>query len=247
MPLYVQTDRRLSVTTPLKDVLLLNAFTGTESISRLFHFQLQCIAEHAKKVPFDALLGQPVTVEVALPGNSTKYINGICSRAAQGGRDEVFTQYLLDIVPKFWLLSRKVQSKIYQHISVPDILKKVLTGLDVSWEIQGDFEPRDFCAQYRESDYAFASRLMEEEGIFYFFTHGKGTHKMVVANDKARHPALTPKSSLIFEAEPAEENLVGASAAECQGAPVLANPIGLGPFVLAFLLEPGVKQYYNLS
>ncbi|MGE5715262.1 MAG: type VI secretion system Vgr family protein, partial [Acidobacteriota bacterium] len=200
MPPYLQTARRLSVTTQLKDVLLLNGFTGTESISRLFHFQLQCVAEHAKKVPFDALLGQPVTVEVELPGDATKYINGICNRAAQGNRDEVFTEYLLDVVPRFWLLSRKVQSRIYQHISVPDILKKVLTGLDVSWEIQGDFEPRDYCVQYRESDFAFASRLMEEEGIFYFFTHGKGTHKMVVANDKGRHPALTPRSSLIFEA-----------------------------------------------
>ena len=199
MPPYVQTGRRLSVTTPLKDVLLLNGFTGTESISRLFHFRLQCIAEHAKKVPFDALLGQPVTVDVELPGSGTKYINGVCNRAAQGGRDELFTEYFLDIVPRFWLLSRKVQSKVYQHRSVPDILKKVLAGLEVSWEIQGDFEPRDFCVQYRESDYAFASRLMEEEGIFYFFTHGKGTHKMVVANDKGRHPALTPKSSLIFE------------------------------------------------
>ena len=144
MPPYVQTNRRLSVTTPLKDVLLLNGFTGSESISRLFHFQLQCIAEHAKKVPFDELLGQSVTVEVALPNKSKRYINGICNRVAQGGRDKVFTQYLLDIVPKFWTLSQKTQSKIYQHISVPDILKKVLAEckVDFSWKVRGDFEPR---------------------------------------------------------------------------------------------------------
>jgi type VI secretion system secreted protein VgrG len=200
---HVQTDRKLSVTTPLgKDVLLLNGFTGHEAISRLFQFQLQCIAEHAKKVSFDALLGQSVTVEVTLPDKSKRHINGICNRVAQGGRDQTFTRYLLDIVPKFWLLSRKTQSKIYQHISVPDILKKVVAPLapfDVSWEIKGTFQPRDFCVQYRESDYAFASRLMEEEGIYYFFRHSAGSHKMVVANDPGSHSDLPGKSSLIYE------------------------------------------------
>ncbi|MGE5347608.1 MAG: type VI secretion system Vgr family protein, partial [Acidithiobacillales bacterium] len=187
---YTQTGRLLSVTTPLgKDYFILNGFTGHESISRLFRFELQCIATNDKKPSFDALLGQSVTAEVTLPDKSKKYLNGICNRVAQGARDQTFTLYLLDIVPKFWLLTRKTQSRIFQHITVPDIVKKVLADgkVDFSWEVKGTFQPRDFCVQYRESDYAFASRLMEEEGIYYFFKHQSGSHTMVVANDPGSH------------------------------------------------------------
>ena len=75
-------------------------------------------------------------------------------------------------------------------MTVPDILKKVLDGLDVTYELQGTFEPRDYCVQYRETDFNFASRLMEEEGIFYFFKHESGSHKMVVANTPQSHADL---------------------------------------------------------
>ncbi|MCM3875001.1 MAG: type VI secretion system tip protein VgrG [Thermoanaerobaculia bacterium] len=198
---YTQDGRRLVVKTPLgKDALLLNGFSGQEAISRPFSFQLKCVAENAKKVPFESILGQKVTVELALPGSSKRWVNGVCYRVAQGGRDATFTRYLLDLVPEAFLLSRKTQSRIFQHLSIPDILKKVLKGFPVTWEIQGTFHPRDYCVQYRESDFAFASRLMEEEGIYYFFKHSDGSHAMVVANTPGSHPDLPVKSSLIFDA-----------------------------------------------
>ena len=199
---YTQAGRRLQVTTPLgPDILLLSGFSGREAISEPFFFQLECVAEHAndKKVLFDSLLGQKIDVEIALPGGAKRYINGTCLKVAQGARDATFTQYLLDLVPEPFLLSQKKQSRIFQQIPVPDILKQVFVGLDVSWEIKGAFEPRDYCVQYRESDFAFASRLMEEEGIFYFFKHSSGKHTMVVANDPGSHSDLPGKSTLIFE------------------------------------------------
>ena len=82
---------------------------------------------------------------------------------------------------------------------MPDILKKVLTGLDVDYELQGTFEPRDYCVQYRETDFDFACRLMEEEGIFYFFKHADGSHKMVVADYAAVAPRRAPATTLIYE------------------------------------------------
>jgi type VI secretion system secreted protein VgrG len=199
---YTQAGRRLKVTTPLgADVLLLSGFSGREAISQPFFFQLDCVAENenTKKVVFDTLLGQKITVEVALPGGAKRFFNGVCQRVAQGARDATFTRHLLDLVPEALLLSHKAQSKIFQHLSIPDILKKVLTGIDVAWEIQGTFQPRDYCVQYRESDFAFASRLMEEEGIYYFFKHSDGSHKMVVANTAGSHSDLPVNSSLIFE------------------------------------------------
>lgn len=199
---YTQAGRRLVVKTPLgKDDLLLSGFSGHEAISQPFFFQLECVAENAKTIPFDGLLGQKVTVEISLPGGSKRFINGSCLRVAQGARDATFTRYLLDLVPEAFLLSRKTQSRIFQHLSIPDILKKVLKGFPVTWEIQGTFHPRDYCVQYRESDFAFASRLMEEEGIYYFFKHSDGSHTMVVANSPGSHSDVSPgPSNLIFEA-----------------------------------------------
>ncbi len=200
---YTQSGRRLKVTTPLgADVLILSGFTGHEAISKPFLFQLECVAENenAKKVVFDALLGQKITAEISLPGGAKRYINGSCLRVAQGARDATFTRFALDLVPEAFLLARKTQSRIFQQIPVPDILKKVLEDVGVTWEIQGTFEPRDYCVQYRESDFAFASRLMEEEGIYYFFKHSDGSHTMVVANAPGSHSDLPGGSKLIFEA-----------------------------------------------
>src|SRR5205807_579561 len=85
-------------------------------------------------------------------------------------------------------LTKRTQSRIFQQTTVPDILRKVLAGLDPapSVELQG-FEPRDYCVQYHESDWDFACRLMEEEGIFYFFRHGAQGHRLVLANTPESH------------------------------------------------------------
>jgi type VI secretion system secreted protein VgrG len=200
MATYVQTNRPMTVTTPLgKDKFLLTGFTGHEVISHLFNFQLDLVAENETQVPFDQLLGQKITVQLRLSDGGNRYFNGICNRISQGARDGGYTAYRLDVVPQFWLLSRRAQSRIFQHISVPDILKKVLDGLDVAYEIQGTFQPRDYCVQYRETDFNFASRLMEEEGIYYFFKHSDGAHKMVLANSPGSHPAVPGASSVMYE------------------------------------------------
>src|SRR5262249_13129567 len=174
--------------------------TGHEAISQLFSFQLDVLAENKTEVPFDKLLGQKISVDIALgASNKRRYWSGICNRVTQGMRDFEFTSYRLEVLPQFGLLTKRAPSRIFQHINVPDILKKVLDGLDVTYEIQGTFHPRDFCVQYRETDFNFASRLMEEEGIYYFFKHSAGGHQMVVANTPQSHPSLPEQSTLTFE------------------------------------------------
>jgi type VI secretion system secreted protein VgrG len=179
--------------------LLLVGFTGHEALSQLFSFQLDLVAESRKEVAFDKLLGQKVTVQLALAGDKTRPFSGICKRISQGERDDTFTKYRMELVPQFWLLTKRSQSRIFQHQSVPDILKKVLQGLDVAYEIQGTFEPRDYCVQYRETDFNFACRLMEEEGIYYFFKHADDGHKMVLANTPASHSDMPGHAAIIFE------------------------------------------------
>jgi type VI secretion system secreted protein VgrG len=190
VPENVQADRPLTIDTPLgKDVVLLRRLSGREGVSQLFSFELDLLAEKTMDVAFDKVLGQKVTAHLSLP-KGKRHFNGRCVRVSQGQQDigeKTFTSYRMEIVPDFWMLTRKAQSRIFQQMSVPDILKKVLVGVDVTYEIQGTFYPRDYCVQYRETDFNFASRLMEEEGIYYFFKHTDGNHKMVVANTPQSH------------------------------------------------------------
>ena len=117
---YTQQDRAMEVTTPLgKDKLLLVGFTGQESISRLFSFHLDLLAENETDVAFDKLLGQKITVRLDLLDGEKRHFNGICNRISQGERGEIFTQYRMEIVPALWMLTKKAQSRIFQQMSVP--------------------------------------------------------------------------------------------------------------------------------
>jgi type VI secretion system secreted protein VgrG len=205
MPDYKQANRPIRITTPLgPDAVLPVGFTGQEAISQLFSFQIDVLAENGKEVAFDKLLGKKLTVDLLLPGpaGTRRYFNGICNRVSQGMRSNIFTTYRLEIVPQFWLLTKRAQSRIFQHISVPDILKKVLEGLDVNFELQGTFQQRDYCVQYRETDFNFASRLMEEEGIYYFFKHENGNHKIVLGNSPQSHQDMPVANSIVYEEVP---------------------------------------------
>ena len=203
---YTQTGRPIAVTTPLgTDKLLLIGITGQETVSRLFHFQLELLATNAnaKEVTFDKLLGQTIGVELEVTaGKSDKrYISGLCSRVVEGEQDIDFTSYHLEIVPHFWLWTRKAQSRIFQQMSVPDILKKVLEGMSPapSFKLEGTFEKRDYFVQYRETDFNFACRLMEEEGIYFFFKHTSDGHEMVLSNSPQSHADVPINSKLIYE------------------------------------------------
>ncbi len=192
-PKYQQADRSMTVTTPLgPDVLLLVGFTGHEAISQPFSFELDLAAHDQTKVIFEKLLGHKVTVNLAVPGGQKRYFSGICTSLTQGMRDIDHTAFQMEIAPHLWLLTLRSRSRIFQNESVPNILKKVLEVPDVVFELEGTFHPRPYCVQYRETDFNFASRLMEEEGISYYFKHTADNHQMVVSN-KGAFPELEPR------------------------------------------------------
>jgi type VI secretion system secreted protein VgrG len=200
VPTYTQAVRPLRVTTPLgTDALLLVGLSGHEAISHLFQFHLDLLAENETAVPFETLLGQKVIVELGFPDQDVRYFGGICRRIGQAGRDQTFTAYHLEVVPQFWFLTRIAQSRIFQQLPVPEILGQVLKGLDVQFQLTGQYEPRDYCVQYRETDFNFASRLMEEEGIFYFFRHSARGHTLIIADSPQSFPEL-PEPLLFDEA-----------------------------------------------
>jgi type VI secretion system secreted protein VgrG len=196
-----QEGRLLHLTTPLSDdFLLIKRFRANEGLNKLFQFNLEILHEENESsdeptvVDVSQLLGSPMTVRIHQNAETERYYNGICVQFNQGNRNNRFTKYQAVLVPSIWLLTQNFQSRIFQNISVPDILKKVFEDYGVDYEIQGTFEPRNYCVQYRESDFDFASRLMEEEGIFYYFEHTNGEHRLIIANTSQSHrecPSIT--------------------------------------------------------
>lgn len=207
-----QQNRLMVITTPLgEDFLLINRFVATEEISSLFSYEVELLHEEETPgfeptaVDVKSLLGQDVSIDINQRDGTKRTFSGIVNHFSQGHRDVRFSYYRATIVPNIWVLTQISQSRIFQHKSVPDILKEVFAGFYVSYELQGDFKPRNYCVQYRETDFDFASRLMEEEGIFYFFEHEGGKNKMVVANTPQSHPDCPGKNEIPFALKVTDE------------------------------------------
>lgn len=184
MPNFTHDQRPISLTTPLgKDVLLLERLEGREAISEPFSFRLDLLAENGTEVPFEQLLGQNVSIELRYPDRPVRHLHGMIRTFAQSGQDETFTWYEAEVVPRFWRLSRRVQSRIFQRKTVIETLKEVLDDIDVVFRLSAEYRRHEYCVQYRESDFDFASRLMEEEGIHYYFEFFEDRHQMVVSDN----------------------------------------------------------------
>jgi type VI secretion system secreted protein VgrG len=184
-----QAQRRLAVTTPLgEDTLVLTAFAGHEEISRLFGYQLDFISDNAS-VDAAQIVGKNVTFTVAMADDSPRYFNGFVSRFYAGDEDQKGRRnYRAEVVPWLWFLTRTSDCRIFQSKSAPDIIQQIFKDLgfsDFKLQLSGKHPQRDYCVQYRETDFNFVSRLMEEEGIFYFFKHEQGKHTLVLADQKS--------------------------------------------------------------
>jgi len=197
---FTQENRRLRITTPLgDDELLLSSLTGTEGISTLFGFDAELIGR-GDAIDFDAIVGKNVTISILMEGGD-RYVNGIVSRFAQGGTVGSHASYHAQIVPWLWFLTRTSDCRIFQNKTVPDIVQGIFKDYgfsDFKLKLQGSFPTWDYCVQYRETDYNFVARLLEEEGIFFYFEHEKGKHTLVLANNPGAHQACPGTSSLRY-------------------------------------------------
>jgi type VI secretion system secreted protein VgrG len=183
---FSQAERPIRLTTPLGgDTLVVEALSGTEQLSRPFEFRLDLLSTDGAIDP-TALLRKPVTVIAQLEGGGERYFNGWVRRFVQLGRDaDQFVAYRAEVVPWFWFLSTTTNCRIFQGMTVPDIVKKVFRDrsmTDYKLSLSGNYPQREYCVQYRETDMNFVSRLLEEEGIFFFFEHTNGKHTMVLAD-----------------------------------------------------------------
>ncbi|MCI0460379.1 MAG: type VI secretion system tip protein VgrG [Gemmataceae bacterium] len=185
---YTQDKRLLAVTTPLgKDVLLLSSFTGQEEMSRLFHFQLVMLSEKDSLAAKD-IVGKEVGWTVGRADKEPRHFHGVVSRFSAGrmyGR--TLREYRAEVVPWLWFLTRTADCRIFQNKTAPQIVEQIFKDLGFSafkTDLKGTYVKRDYCVQYRETDFDFVSRLMEQEGMFYYFLHEKGKHTLIVADHK---------------------------------------------------------------
>ena len=138
------------------------------------------------------MLGNSITVALERADNEVRYFSGMCSRVSQGGRQGRFFVYHATVRPWLWMLTRTRNYQIFQEKTVPEILKEIFdqhSGIaDVDVQLTESYTPWVYCVQYNESDFAFVSRLMEHEGIYYFFRHTNGgKHTLVIADSPAAH------------------------------------------------------------
>ncbi|MBE7501635.1 MAG: type VI secretion system tip protein VgrG [Verrucomicrobiales bacterium] len=190
-----QTGLYLSVTTPLgPDTFYLTSFSGAERVSGLFHYRLDLLSGGVDVDPA-ALLGQKATVTIQYANGQQRHLNGVIIRFLQNGDG---TTYVAELRPWLWQLGLTLNSQVFQNLSVPDILEKVFGAFgmtDFRRSLTGTYNPREYCVQYQESALGFVSRLMEEEGIFYFFEHTADKHTLVLADTGGVHqpcPGLDP-------------------------------------------------------
>src|SRR5262245_33889984 len=186
---FTQDNRRLRIATPLgHDALLITALSGTEGVSTLFHFEAELVGRY-ESADFDAIVGKNVTVAIATEAGD-RHLNGIVSRFTQGGTVGDHASYRVEIVPWLWFLTRTADCRVFQKLSVPDLVKQLFGeyGLaDYRFDLKGTYQPREYCVQYRETDYDFVARLLEDEGMFYFFEHEDGKHTLVIADGPRAH------------------------------------------------------------
>ncbi|MBI1926579.1 type VI secretion system tip protein VgrG [Candidatus Poribacteria bacterium] len=192
-------------------------FSGQERISQLMCFEIDLWCE-PQDVDFSKVLDKPATLTVRCWPDfiqERKY-HGIVASFEQTEQTEDGIAFHTLLVPRLWRLTLNHQSRIFQEKSVPEILEEVLKknaqfqSDDYRLALQGTYEklnkpPREFCVQYRESDFNFISRLMEEEGIFYFFEYTDSKEVMVIADSPAVHQETAPVFEVKYNPQSQDE------------------------------------------
>lgn len=188
-----QANREISISTPLGgDKLLFRQMYASEKLGQLFEFELELLSEDGN-IKHEDLLAENVTVSITTGDNESRYFNGLVSRFSFAGTSDRFFLYRATLKPWFWLLCHSGDCRIFQEMSVPDIIKEIFNTngyADFELALNGTYNAREYCVQYRETDFNFISRLMEQEGIYYYFKHTDGKHKLVMTDSVSSHAEL---------------------------------------------------------
>jgi type VI secretion system secreted protein VgrG len=196
-----QSERVAEFKTPLgKDVLVLINIEGLELLGDLFEFKIEVLSEQ-ENIDFDKALGQGCTLKLKAYKGKERIYHGILTQAQWVGKIEDFYHYRLILRPWLWMLGHRADCRIFLDKDVKDVIKEVFTKAgfnDFEFRTNGDYEKIPYCVQYRETDLAFVSRLMEQYGIYYFFEHSDGKHSLTLADSRSSHKAIADLPKVPF-------------------------------------------------
>jgi type VI secretion system secreted protein VgrG len=210
-------DRLLTVSTPLgDDAFTLTGVRGREELSRPFSFTLELAAETSTAVAPADLVGQGVGWTVSYPNEVTRQFHGVVKSLVAGeflGRAR--RAYRAEVVPWLWLLTRTTDCKIFQNKTAAQIIEDVFKSFGFTSDhyrlnLAGTYPTREYCVQYRETAFDFVSRLMEEEGIFYYFEYAADKHTLVLADATSAYFDCDPHGEPEFRPELGDAEVVSA-------------------------------------
>jgi type VI secretion system secreted protein VgrG len=198
MATITQKHRFFAVNTALgEDVLVFGRMTATEQLGCLFEFEVELLSERTD-IELSEILGKNMTVRMELPearGGGTRYFNGFVTRFSYLGlRGLRYGLYRATLSPWLWFLTRTSDCRIFQNQTAPAIIESIFSDhgfTDFSRSLSGSYRNWEYCVQYRETDFNFVSRLMQQEGIYYYFTHENGKHTLVLADNRGSHSAFS--------------------------------------------------------
>ena len=188
-------ERIIVAHTPLPpETLLFKSLSGTEQLSALYEFDVEFLSPF-NDLDIKGLLGKPVTIEIRNSSLTPRLLNGDIIRLSQEGQDENgerYYRYRATLCPALWYLTQNRDFRIWQEKTVPDIIRALLNEYQIPFELQLSSEYRNwgYCVQYNESDFDFISRLMEHEGIYYYFRHESESQTLVITDSPFKHRPL---------------------------------------------------------
>lgn len=192
-----QAGHLLALKSPLgDDVLVATDVKGVEGISRLFEFAVSALSLRQTIEPQE-LLGKDVTLSIVHPDSEPRVVNGIVTSLSGGiVSPSGHRLFRLVISPTLALLDHTSDYKVFQEKNAVEIAEELLAEAGVAFEkkLQASYDKRDYCVQFGETDLAFVQRLFAEEGIFYYFTHEVGSHKLVIADHAAGYGDVARQS-----------------------------------------------------
>ena len=200
----VLENRQLRLKGPLgpKKMVLLRADV-TEKMSELTETDIQFFSpDHDLKL--QDVVGQRLSLELDDEEGNTRYWHGYCVSCTYEGRFGGQALYRAEVRPWLWFLTLHADCKIFQEKSALEVIKAIFSARgfsDIQDKTSASFTKREYLVQYRESDFDFVSRLMEEEGIYYFFTHDSSKETLVLADGLGSHRALEGAANIRFAFE----------------------------------------------
>ena len=200
-----QDQRSAQLSTPLgQNVLVLSQFSASEGLSELFEIRVECFSEE-QSLDFDNAIGQHCQIVMDAPDGHKRQFDGILTEARCTGLTIDMSTYNLVLRPWFWLLAHRSDCRIFEEKSVVDIIQKVFedagfaNGTDFEFQTQESYSTIPYCVQYRETDFAFVSRLAEENGIYYYFEHSSSSHKLVLCDGPGSHHNNPDIPTILYE------------------------------------------------